>query len=132
MGKYDERVLWPWFSRYIRVRDAKPFTGVCTCFTCGRIRNWKDMDCGHGIGRQHMATKYHEANNHAQCKLCNGFEEGRKDLYAENVDLKYGKGTWNKLLVLSRGISKLGKFEFDQMAKYYKAEFERIKKEKNI
>lgn len=129
---YDEKVLWPWFSKYIRVRDAKPFTGLCTCITCGRIKRWDEGDCGHGIPRQHKATKYHEQNNHFQCKKCNGFEGGVREEYERYVDKRYGAGTWNKLLVLSRGLCKRAKFEYDVMAIHYKSEFERIKKEKNI
>lgn len=130
--RYDEVVLMPWFSKYIRVRDAQPFTGLVKCFTCGGRHNWKEMDCGHGVGRQHMGTKYHEQNNHSQCTSCNVYNEGRKDVYMVEVDKRYGTGTWNKLLILSRGICKRAKFEFDVMAKYYREEFERIKKEKNI
>lgn len=90
------------------------------------------MDCGHGIGRQHKATKYHEKNNHAQCKKCNGFEGGRRETYKEEVDKRYGAGTWDTLEVLSRGVCKRGQFEIDALTKHYQAEAARLKKEKGL
>jgi len=128
----NENKLWKHFSVYIRVRDAAPFTGLCKCITCGRVSDWKNMDCGHGIPRQHKGTKYSELNNHAQCKVCNGFEGGRQDAYMKAVDKKYGEGTWDKLLVLSRKTTKYSQFEIDTMAEFYKKEGEKLRKEKNI
>ena len=106
------------FSRYIRLRDS--VDGICKCFTCGLLRPWKGMDCGHGVPRQHLATRYNEQNNHAQCKRCNGFEGGRMDVYAKEVDMRYGEGTWDKLLLQSKGTHKIDQFTIDTMTKHYK------------
>lgn len=127
----DKR-LWDAFSRFIRIRDAAPFTGLAECFTCGRTKIWKEMDCGHGIPRQHLATKFNETNNHIQCKPCNGFEEGMKDIYSKKVDKLYGAGTWDKLLIASRQTVHRGKFDIEVMTKYYKEEAKKIAKEKNL
>jgi len=123
--------LWKAFSEFIRLRDSDD-NGNCKCITCGNIRNWRSMDCGHGIGRQHKATKYDERNNHAQCKPCNAFEGGRREVYKEEVDKRYGAGTWNTLEVLSRGICKRGPFEIESLTKHYQAEAARLKKEKGL
>lgn len=122
-----DKKLWPVFSEFIRLRDADE-NGMCSCFTCGLMRHWKQMDCGHGLGRQHKSTKYHEKNNHAQCKRCNGFEGGMRERYKENVDKKYGKGTWDLLEMMSRKPSKWGVFEIEQLIIYYKKEVEKLKK----
>lgn len=111
--------LWKWFSMFIRLRDSDA-NGICSCFTCGRVGHWKTMDCGHGIGRQHKATKFNEKNNHAQCKRCNGFEEGRKDVYSKRVDELYGEGTWSALLVQSRMTTKRTQAEIDWLTNYYR------------
>ena len=124
MEKGREAKLWQAFSKYIRQRDADE-NGYCKCFTCGRIKHWKEMDCGHGIPRQYKATKYDEKNNHAQCKRCNGFEEGRKDIYKERVNQLYGKGTWERLQILSKTTCKRTQFDIDQMYNYYKGLNER-------
>lgn len=118
--------LWKVFSEYIRRRDSDS-EGNCICITCGLRRPWRQMDCGHGIGRQHKATKYSEVNNHAQCKRCNGFEGGRREVYKEEVDKRYGAGTWDKLEVQSRQTCKRGQFEIDMMTKHYKSLLEKFK-----
>lgn len=123
--------LWKAFSEYIRQRDADE-NGYCRCFTCGLIRPWKQMDCGHGIPRQHKATKYHEHNNHAQCKKCNGFEGGKRERYKEEVDRRYGAGTWDRLEVLSRGTCKRGQFEIDVMTSYYRNLTKKLYVDRNI
>jgi len=116
--KPDDK-LWKVFSEFIRRRDADS-NGICKCITCGLVRHWKEMDCGHGIPRQHKATKYNEMNNHAQCKRCNGFEGGKREVYKVEVDKRYGAGTWDKLEVASRGLAKWSKFEIDTMTEFYK------------
>lgn len=131
-SKVNDDKLWRVFSLYIRLRDAKPFTGIGTCITCRTPVHYTDGDCGHGIGRQHKATKYHEQNNHLQCRSCNRFNEGRKDLYSKAVDRLYGPGTWSKLEVLSRGTCKRSQFEIDIMTVQYRALAEKLRKDKNL
>jgi hypothetical protein len=128
---YDELHLWPIFSVFIRLRDSDE-NGMCRCFTCGLFRHWKQGDAGHGVGRQHKATKYNEINNQFQCKKCNGFEEGRKDQFSVNIDKKYGPGTWDKLLVASRQTCKRGEYEYDILIAHYKKEVEKLKAERGI
>lgn len=126
-----DKKLWPVFSEFIRLRDADE-NGMCSCFTCGLMRHWKQMDCGHGLGRQHKSTKYHEKNNHAQCKRCNGFEGGMRERYKENVDKKYGKGTWDLLEMMSRKPSKWGVFEIEQLIIYYRKEVQKLRSAKEV
>jgi hypothetical protein len=115
----NDKKLWTAFSLYIRARDADE-QGICICFTCNRRTIWnKNTDCGHGIGRQHMSTKYNEKNNHSQCKKCNGFEGGMREKYKENMDKKYGSGTWDLMEVASKKRSSFSQFEIDTMEAYY-------------
>ncbi len=122
---YDELVLWPVYSKFIRLRDTNE-KGVGKCFTCPRLIHWTKGDAGHGVPRQHKATKYNELNNHLQCKHCNGFEGGVREVYKVEMDKRYGAGTWDKMLVASRNPLKLGKIEIDILTDYYKKEVERL------
>jgi hypothetical protein len=127
-----ETTLWRWFSIYIRLRDSDQY-GYCTCFTCGKIDYYKQMDCGHGHGRQHTATKYNEKNNHAQCTTCNWANEGRKDLYAKAVDRRYGVGTWDMLEVLSRKTKKkMSAFDIKVMGTFYRLKAQALMKQKTL
>ena len=122
--------LWKWFSYFIRIRDVD-ICGYGECFTCKRLIRWNQGDCGHGVGRQHWGTKYNEKNNHLQCKKCNGFEEGRKDLYAIEMDKKYGKGTWD-LMNASKNGKRPSEVFIKLMTKHYKFEAQQLAKQKGI
>lgn len=128
---YDEIHLWPIFSLFIRLRDSNN-QGIGNCFTCGKPKHYTKADCGHGAGRQHKATKYNEFNNHLQCKNCNGFEGGRREKYKEEMDKRYGPGTWDKMEIASRGISKLGKTEIDFLVGFYQKRVDELMKEKSL
>ena len=124
----DEK-LWKIYSKYIRLRDSDG-EGIYKCFTCSKRAHWKEADAGHGIGRQYKATKYDERNVHAQCGRCNRFEQGNQAIYKEEVEKRYGKGTWDELVIKSKQVCKRGKFEIEVMEQYYKKEVERLLKEK--
>jgi len=120
----NDKKLWKVFSEYIRLRDSDG-QGIGKCFTCNFTAHYKRFDAGHGIGRQHKAVKFDERNVHSQCKRCNGFEGGQQAIYKEEVEKRYGKGTWEELVLKSRQTCKRGQYEIDVMEKYYK---EKIKK----
>ena len=73
------------FSRFIRQRDK----GVC--ITCGRSQEWKLTDCGHYIRRGVYQFRWNEKNCNCQCKKCNGWNEGEKDIYRRKLVEMYGK-----------------------------------------
>ena len=127
----SEDRLWKAFSEFIRLRDSDA-NGYAKCLTCNYRAPYKEMDCGHGIGRQHKATKYDERNNHAQCKRCNGFEGGQQAIYKEEVEKKYGTGTWDLIVIKSCQTCKRGKFEIEQMTKYYREEAKKLKELKGL
>jgi hypothetical protein len=119
--------LWKVFSEYIRLRDADE-NGYCVCCTSGQRVHWKECDAGHFISRDKKATKYHEQNVHAQNRNHNRFRSGEQFLHGKFIDNKYGPGTADKLLMLSRQPYKLGQFEIDQLTKYYREKVKELKK----
>lgn len=127
----SDKKLWDIFSVYIRLRDVDE-TGYGKCFTCPRVIHWKKGDAGHGIGRQHKNTKFDPKNVHLQCKHCNGFEGGKREVYKDEMDKKYGASTWNKMEFFSRQICKRGKFEIETMIKYYQEQVKILKQQKGL
>jgi hypothetical protein len=120
-----------YFSLFVRLRDCNE-DRVCKCCTCDKIIDVKYADNSHFIGRQHMATRFSEMNCNTACKKCNGFEEGKKDVYRRFLVEKYGE---NKVLMLeneARKTRKISKFELDQIAKFYKSAAENLAKEKGL
>ena len=120
-----------YFSLFIRVRDAfQERYGYC--ITCNTFKDVKEMDCGHYIKRQHQSTRFNEMNCQTQCKRCNNFEQGANEIFRRKLVEKYGE---EKVLMLEqegRKTVKRGKFELEQIAKYYKSECEILAKEKGI
>jgi len=123
--------LWIWFSRYIRLRDTDE-NGYGKCFTCPRIVFWKDGDCGHGIPRQHKATKYNEKNNHLQCKFDNGFQGGKREIYKEEMNKRYGANTWDLMELASKKTFKWSEFEIEALTNHYKQEAQNLLKQKGL
>jgi hypothetical protein len=124
--------LWKVFSEYIRLRDSNE-NGYCTCITCGAVRHWKGLDAGHGIPRQYWATRYNEKNVHAQCKPCNGFEGGKREVYAQEVDKRYGKGSWFMLEFASKARGKrMDQRTMKILTTYYTLKVKELKKEKGL
>lgn len=59
------------FSMYIRLRDSQAFGyRAFRCISCGQVKPFDQMDCGHFIGRTHMATRFDEENCHGECRNC--------------------------------------------------------------
>lgn len=73
------------FSIFIRKRDKDK-----GCITCGIKKDWKLMDCGHYLRRGLMATRWNERNTAMQCKKCNGWNEGEKDIFRKKLVEMYG------------------------------------------
>lgn len=126
-----EQKLWKVFSEYIRLKFSNE-NGYCQCYTCGAIRFWRSFDAGHGIGRQHKATKFDEKNVRPQCKPCNGFEGGRREEFKRKMDLEHGAGTWDLMELKSKQRTKIGDFEFDVLMKHYGRLVRALKKEKGL
>ncbi len=122
--------LWKWFSLYIRLRDSDEH-GYARCFTCGRIDYFRNLQCGHGLGRQHAAIKYNQKNNHAQCGRCN-LDGGRQDIYKEKVNKLYGENTWATLEALTRSRFKSSDFPIEALAVHFKKEVYKLLIEKGL
>ena len=82
------------YSKYIRLKYADK-DGFCTCYTCGKIKHWKEMHCGHFIPRNILITRWDERNTRPQDVGCNIFGNGKvldfedhlvKDLGRKEVD----------------------------------------------
>ena len=106
------------FSKFIRIRDSDE-EGYGKCITCGKVARWKTMDCGHYQKRQHMATRWEEKNCAIQCKPCNGFEQGKDEVFGVEIDKKWGKGTSEMLKIKAHNTTKYDEFALRELIKQY-------------
>jgi 5-methylcytosine-specific restriction endonuclease McrA len=118
MKKTIEKRLDKAFSDYIRKRDTKD--GYGKCCSCGRLKPYSELDCGHFINRKWRATRWHEENSHAQCIACNRFGESDAGGYALFMLDKYGREKIEYLRALSRETAKFTDIEGELMVKAYR------------
>lgn len=115
------------FSEFIRLRDSNR-QGICFCITCNRVFNWRDGDAGHYIQRDRIATRFDEKNVNAQCKYCNRFRSGEQYLHGKNIDKKFGEGTADRLLTISKAKGcKIDTLWIDTKLKLYKKKIKELK-----
>jgi hypothetical protein len=79
--------LWKLVSFYVR-KSAADFQGNVSCYTCGKVDDWRAMDCGHFIPKSvGGAALYHNlANLRIQCVGCNRFRHGNLTVYAMKLE----------------------------------------------
>ena len=87
------------FSTYIRLKGSNE-EGWGECFTCGRLRHYKEVDCGHFITRAKLATRWDEINVAFQCKQCN-MTGGQQYVFGKKLDEIHGEGTAQAILLKS-------------------------------
>ena len=114
--------LW---SKYIRLSEAHS-DGRCSCVSCGASANWKDMDCGHFISRNHNGGRFLRENCHAQCKKCNRFREGNKAGYAVFLTKQYGPEIIDRLNQLQYQIRRFTVAELQEQVVWTKNELARL------
>ena len=126
-----------WFSLYVRLRDALEFQkevggdidiSIGRCCTCGVIKQWRYMDCGHFISKGvggHSGVRWDERNAHLQCKICNAFMQGNAQNYHEFMLARYGETTINELRWLDKNQSY--KYKIEAVGLLYKELYRELK-----
>jgi predicted SnoaL-like aldol condensation-catalyzing enzyme len=73
------------FSQVVRLSYADEH-GMVECYTCGAVKHWKHMQCGHFIPRIHMFTRFSEDNTKPQCPTCNILKDGNLVAFAQHLE----------------------------------------------
>lgn len=93
----DERKTWidkldKVFSIYIRLRDSREFHyKAFRCISCGDVKPFDMMDCGHFVSRNAMAIRWDEDNCSGECRKCNRMQGDHLLGYRKNLILKLGR-----------------------------------------
>ena len=119
------------FSLYIRLRDAMP-NGYVRCISCGKIKTFDDVDCGHFYSRTHMATRFDEDNCNAECKFCNRFSADHLIAYQTNLIRKIGISRFEKLGLKAKSTCHWLDSELEERIKYYSQKVNELSREKAI
>lgn len=117
-----------YFSLFIRTRDSQGYGGMaCKCISCGKVTPIENIDCGHYINRQHMATRYSELNCNGQCVTCNRFDEGNIQGYRKGLIKKIGEAKVEMLEAVKYTTNPLSEFDLETIAKYYNKRYKQFK-----
>lgn len=119
------------FALYIRLRDCMP-SGMGQCISCGKIKPYRELDCGHFFGRSNMATRFDEDNCNAECIGCNRVKSDHLIYYQENLIKKIGVSRFSTLRERAHSTKKWDDEELEKMIKYYTNEVKRLGHEKGI
>ena len=113
--------LWKLVSQYIRTRDTyeKGDNRIGQCFTCGTIKDYRELDAGHFIPKTSKRFMYDERNIHAQCQKCNRFQSGNIHEYFVAMEKKYGRDIVNELLESKGQIHKFTDQDLEDLIQEY-------------
>lgn len=96
IAEYKKEIWQKLVSPYIRLRDSNG--GFCKCITCGIVKPIKKIHAGHWRHGSTKKTYFYEKNIHSQCRSCNFFKDGARDVYAVKLEEKYGYGILQKII----------------------------------
>lgn len=119
------------FAYYIRLRDIMP-NGMGECISCGKIKPYRELDCGHFYGRTNMATRFDEDNCNCECRGCNRASSDHLIFYQENLIKKIGIARFSSLREKAHSTKKWEAEELQRMIDYYSKEVKRLSYEKGI
>lgn len=119
------------FQMWVRYRDN------WTCVVCGKKVNpdaqgaKNEMHAGHYISRKYKSLLLDPINVHAQCKVCNGYQNwvGIDPRYTKFMIDKYGKDVLNYLYQKQHEIKKISNSDWEYLAEYWEGELDKIKKD---
>lgn len=124
LGDLKKRA-WKVFSQWVRITEK----GIC--FTCGKQKDYKEMDAGHYFTRGSGGTllTFFPMNVHCQCDRCNRWLHGNMAKYREKMVEVYGQAKVDHLdLIRTRtvGVFKPTKAYYLSLIKKYKGLLETI------
>lgn len=109
------------------ITEADPKKLVVKCCTCPKVGSWLySMDAGHFIPKGSggaSGVQWDERNVHAQCKICNAFEQGKTLEYLDYMLAKYGQEVIDELRKLDKIVRKISVMELNFKALYYKGQY---------
>ena len=103
------------FSQFVRLSNS--IDGYCSCVTCGRVYEWKKIQAGHFMSRQHYSVRWDERNVKPQCYGCNVMQQGRQFEFSKYL----GEELSNELYLLSKQTKKFTEIELEEMIQHYKS-----------
>ena len=107
------------FSKYIRWYYADE-NGNVECYTCGIVKQVKQIQNGHFQSRRHTSTRWHLNNCRPQCVKCNMYSQGEQLLFYRRLCADIGEQNVDEVVRLSKSSIKYSKEDLKELIKHYK------------
>ena len=115
-----KKEVWALFSKYIRQKYADD-NGYAQCYTCGDIRPWKELQCGHLMDGRTNAILFEERAVRPQCYQCNCLKSGLKEVYIPRYIDEEGRDTYDELMKLKHTTVKYSRADLEELKALYKS-----------
>jgi hypothetical protein len=119
------------YSVYIRLKAIEK-DGYVKCFTCDRVEYWRKIQNGHFQSRRFLSTRFYDFNCAPQCYACNVGLSGMQYEYGIRLDKKYGEGTAQHVVELSKEFRKFNSDELLKMIDETEQKIQFLRKLKDI
>ena len=116
------------FSLYVRLEKADP-DGWVECYTCGKKKHYKEMQCGHFVPGRTLGILWETTNARPQCKACNVFLHGNLIEYYPKMQKEIGQEEIDRLKRLRKLPVKLSREWYETMIDTYDGYVSRRKSE---
>ena len=131
LKKITKQKVWTVFSEYIRLKYADK-KGNVTCYTCGVVKNWKEMQAGHGFSGRGNSILFDERIVRPQCKRCNIFLRGNYDIFHAKLVKEYGSDILDEINKLKKTNKKFTQSELRRFYEYYSEEVKKLLQIKEV
>jgi hypothetical protein len=124
-----------WFSRWVRINFAFQVTTdgtpLCKCYTCGCIRQAKQIQNGHFQRRGYKKTRFHENDGRPQCGTCNS-NSGEFEKFEIHLIEEIGKEAVEELKILAQQTGEDNEIFYREQSEKYKSLTLELVKNKGI
>jgi hypothetical protein len=120
-----KKELWSLVSRYVRM-SAADRNGNCTCYTCGTVGHWKEMQAGHGVSGRGNAILFELKVIRPQCYPCNMHKHGNYEVFIPKLVHEIGLDEYEDLVVSKSIVRKLFSAWYLGEIAFYKARIDEI------
>lgn len=117
-----KKLAWQQYSLYIRLtRDHTPNDNYLReCYTCGVVKNYKEMQAGHGIAGRGNAVLFMEDLTRIQCVKCNIFKGGELAVFTRELIKEHGIDKYDLLVLKAKLIIQMKAQDYEEEYWYYK------------
>lgn len=114
-----KKKVWTEFSKYVRLKYADD-SGMVSCYTCGTVKHWKQMQCAHLLDGRYNSILFEENCVRPGCYHCNVGLNGNKEEYIPKFIDECGEREFQRLKEQKKKVFQFKREELEEMLQYYK------------